>query len=169
MMSILDGSNYNVWKPRMRTYIKSIDTRCWNSILTGYSLPLLPDADGDLVPKPEVDWDNDERALNSYNEKALNAMYQFVDPHFFTLIQNYVAAKDAWAFLETHCEGTENVKGTKFRMLMAKFENMRMEEGYDVSSFFEKLINLSNQASNLGHPISNPVLCLLYTSDAADE
>ncbi|XP_073049472.1 uncharacterized protein [Primulina eburnea] len=54
---VLDGSNYALWKVKMRVFIKSIEERAWQRVLDGWSPPKLEDADGDTRLKPENAWE----------------------------------------------------------------------------------------------------------------
>ncbi|XP_073019421.1 uncharacterized protein [Primulina eburnea] len=54
---VLDGSNYALWKVKMRVFIKSIEERAWQRVLDGWSPPKIEDADGDTRLKPEKAWD----------------------------------------------------------------------------------------------------------------
>ena len=42
---ILDGSNYQFWKARVRTFIKSIDERAWQCVLKEWTQPTKPSSD----------------------------------------------------------------------------------------------------------------------------
>ncbi|XP_075480604.1 uncharacterized protein LOC142521258 [Primulina tabacum] len=57
---VLDGSNYALWKVKMRVFIKSIEERAWQRVLDGWSPPKIEDADGDTRLKPESTWTIDE-------------------------------------------------------------------------------------------------------------
>lgn len=124
----LDGTNYSVWKVKMRNYIKSIDERAWRAVLLRWTSPMEIGLGGDYVPKDELTWTNDELTVANYNSKALHAITSAVDITMFKLIQNFTAAKDAWDALQSHCEGNISVKQTKLRLLTTRFENLRMGE-----------------------------------------
>ena len=55
---ILCGSNYDMWKPRMVAYIKSLDNRAWKAILKGWTHPVIIGADNqptdELKPKVKL-------------------------------------------------------------------------------------------------------------------
>src|ERR1044072_2364082 len=85
---IPDGSNYDLWKPRMAAYIKSLDSRAWKSILNGWTHPVIIGEDdqptGDLNPKEDWSKEDDELALE--NSKSQNAIFNGVDKNIFRLI-----------------------------------------------------------------------------------
>ena len=46
---MLDKKNYAYWKVRVKAYIKSIDERVWQSILTRWSLPVTTNDETKVV------------------------------------------------------------------------------------------------------------------------
>ncbi|XP_073276448.1 uncharacterized protein [Primulina huaijiensis] len=152
---ILDGTNYSLWKVKIRYYIKSIDERAWQRVINGWTSPIMIDQDGDSLPKPETDWTADEVQNSNYNPKALNAIFTSVDMNTFSLITNCTSAKNAWDTLQRHCEGSESVRRTRLRMLTSKFEMMRMEESENIMDYDRRLREIANEVFNLGDPISN--------------
>ncbi|XP_073051184.1 uncharacterized protein [Primulina eburnea] len=152
---VLDGSNYALWKVKMRVFIKSIDERAWQRVLDGWSPPKLEDADGDTRLKPESAWTVDEVQSSNYNSKALNAIFSSVDTRMFNLITTHVCAKDAWEILQKHCEGSASVRKTRLRMVTSKFESLRMEDKESILEYDCRLRQLSNESHGLGDPIPN--------------
>ncbi|XP_073041764.1 uncharacterized protein [Primulina eburnea] len=152
---VLDGSNYALWKVKMRVFIKSIDERAWQRVLDGWSPPKLEDADGDTRLKPESAWTVDEVQSSNYNSKALNAIFSSVDTRMFNLITTSVCAKDAWEILQKHCEGSASVRKTRLRMVTSKFESLRMEDKESILEYDCRLRQLSNESHGLGDPIPN--------------
>ncbi|XP_073284718.1 uncharacterized protein, partial [Primulina huaijiensis] len=152
---VLDGTNYGLWKVKIRYYIKSIDERAWQRVINGWTPPKKEDKDGDSLIKPENDWTADEVQNSNYKSKALNAIFTSVDINMFSLITNCTSAKSAWDILQRHCEGYESVRRTRLRMLTSKFEMMRMEESENILDYDRRLREIANEAFSLGDPISN--------------
>ncbi|XP_075475714.1 uncharacterized protein LOC142510139 [Primulina tabacum] len=125
---VMDRSNYAFWKVKMRMYIKFIEKRAWKRVIDGWSPPRIVDADGDSRVKPEIAWANDEVHTSNFNSKTLDVIFAFVDLNVFSLITNFTSAKDTWDILQKHCEGLESVRRTKLRMLISKFESLKMVE-----------------------------------------
>ncbi|XP_075512784.1 uncharacterized protein LOC142548375 [Primulina tabacum] len=151
---VLDGSNYALWKVKMRVFIKSIEERAWQRVLDGWSPPKIEDADGD-TRQPESTWTIDEVQTSNFNSKALNAIFSSVDTRMFNLITNCVCAKEAWDILQKHCEGSESVRKTRLRMVASKFESLRMEDKESILEYDSRLRQLSNEAHSLGDLMSN--------------
>ncbi|XP_073120958.1 uncharacterized protein [Henckelia pumila] len=152
---ILDGSNYSIWKVRMRVYIKSIDEKAWQRVLQGWNPPRRTDGEGDFLLKPETEWNADETAASNMNNKALNAIFTSLDSNMFSLVTNCVCAKQAWEKLQMHCEGSDSVRRTKRRILTTQFENLRMEESETIDDYERRLRKIENEAIDLGDAISN--------------
>ena len=50
---ILDGSNYDYWKPCMVAFLKSLDSKAWRAANKGWEHPVIVGKDGNTTPKPE--------------------------------------------------------------------------------------------------------------------
>ncbi|XP_073049030.1 uncharacterized protein [Primulina eburnea] len=152
---VLDGTNYSLWKVKVRYYIKSLDERVWQRVINGWTPPLATDQEGDNRPKPENDWTADEVQNSNHNSKALNAIFTTVDMNMFSLITNCTSAKSACDILQCHCEGSESVRRTRLRLLTSKFEMMRMEESESILEYDRRLREIANEAFSAGEAISN--------------
>ncbi|XP_073025191.1 uncharacterized protein [Primulina eburnea] len=152
---VLDGSNYALWKVKMRVFIKSIEERAWLRVLDGWSPPKIEDTDGDTRLKPESTWTIDEVQTSNFNSRALNAIFSSVDTRMFNLITNCVCAKEAWDILQKHCEGYESVHKTRLRMVTSKFESLGMEDKESILEYDNRLRQLSNEAHSFGDPMPN--------------
>ncbi|KAL1194039.1 hypothetical protein V5N11_006465 [Cardamine amara subsp. amara] len=98
----LDGSNYGYWKIRMQSFISSVDGEAWNSVLVGYSYPLIGDAQGNMTKKARTLWTSDELKKDTSNAKALNAIYNAIDVGQFRMISSYKTTKEVPEALETN-------------------------------------------------------------------
>ncbi|XP_073038306.1 uncharacterized protein, partial [Primulina eburnea] len=152
---VLDGTNYSLWKVKIRYYIKSLDERAWQRVINGWTPPVATDQEGDNRPKPENDWTADEVQNSNHNSKALNAIFTSVDMNIFSLITNCTSAKSAWDILQCHCDGSESVRRTRLRMLTSKFEMMRMEESESILEYDRRLREIANEAFSAGESISS--------------
>lgn len=101
-------SNYDYWKMRTVTFLKSIDSKTWKAVLKDWKHPLVKDKDGkdttELKPEEELYKEEDEPALG--NSKALNVLFNGVDKNMFRLINNCNVTKEAWDIPRTTREGT---------------------------------------------------------------
>ncbi|WJX84054.1 hypothetical protein P8452_66664 [Trifolium repens] len=83
---VLNGSNYDFWKPRMIAFIKSMDPKAWKAIVTGWNHPIVSAEDGSSRLKGERDWTPKEETEPNNNSKSLNVIFNGVDENIFKLI-----------------------------------------------------------------------------------
>ena len=84
---ILDGSNYDYWKPRMVAFLKSLDNKAWKAVLTGWvHLVITKEGEATTDKKPEEQWSKEEDDLALGNSKALNAIFNGVDDACFSQV-----------------------------------------------------------------------------------
>ncbi|CAM9000924.1 unnamed protein product [Rhodiola kirilowii] len=150
---LLEGPNYGYWKARMKAFIKNVDEKAWRSVLTGWTAPLLATYEGKFVPKPEIEWSEQEERLAMGNAKALNAIFSAVDESIFKLILNCESAKEAWDTLSTHFEGTDKVKQSRIQMLTSRFGELKMHEDESIKDFNARVCDIVNEASTLGEAL----------------
>ena len=141
---VLDGSNYDYWKARMIAFIKSMDSKAWKAIVTGWNHPIVSAEDGSSILKDERDWTPEEETASSNNFKALNAIFNGVDENIFKLINTCTEAKQAWEILQIAHEGTSKVRMSKLQLLTSKFENLRMEDDETISEFNTRVRDIAN-------------------------
>src|ERR1044072_5086066 len=136
---VLDGTNYDYWKARMTTFLKSIDNKTWKAIVKGWTPPVNNTTEEGtsttISYKKEEDWTKevDEEALA--NSKALNAIFNGVDKNMLKLINTCTIAKEAWEILRTTHEGTSRVRMSRLQMLTTQFETLRMTEEQTIAEF----------------------------------
>ena len=91
---ILVGKNYSYCKPKMISFLKSLDGRAWRSVVVGWET-LMVRVDGQFVLKLEIDWTEVEEQASMKSSKTLNAIFSGVDLHVFKLINPCSSAKEA--------------------------------------------------------------------------
>jgi hypothetical protein len=157
---LLDGTNYDYWKPRMIAFLKSLDSRTWKAVLKGWEHPKILDANGvdTGVLKLEEDWSAAEDTASLGNSKALNALFNGVDKNMFRLIKKCTVAKNAWEILRTTHEGNAKVKSSRIQLLNTKFENLRMKEEESIHDFHMNLLEVDNSFEALGEKLSEEKL-----------
>ncbi|KAK2404703.1 gag-protease polyprotein [Trifolium repens] len=158
---LLNGSsNYDHWKSKMTAFLRSIDSKVWKVVLTGWERPTYASKEGTStgVLKPEVEWTPEEETAAHYNHKAIYALFNGVDTSVFKLIKNCVSAKEAWEILEKCYEGTTKVKQSKIQHLTSKFEALRMKDDESIQDFHLSLLDIANSFEALGEKISDDKL-----------
>ncbi|KAK2387055.1 gag-protease polyprotein [Trifolium repens] len=158
---LLTGSNnYDHWKSKMTAFLRSIDSKVWKVVLTGWDHPTHVSKEGTStgVQKPEVEWTPEEETAAHYNHKAIYALFNGVDTSVFKLIKNCVSAKEAWEILKTCYEGTTKVKQSKIQHLTSKFEGLRMKDDESIQDFHMTLLDIANSFEAMGEKMSDEKL-----------
>ena len=140
-----DGSNYALWKVRMRAFLYAIDKTMWDFVENGWVRPTIA----------KVEWDKAALALANANSKAINAIFYGVPTDEFHRISHVKTAKKAWTILETTYEGTKKVKDTKLQMLTTRFEEVKMSDDESFDSFYGRLKRIVIAKLNLGKKIED--------------
>ena len=112
----------------MKAFINPLDEKAWRAVLSGWSHPTVIDTEGKTTPKPKLEWTSEEDKLANCNSKAINAIFNAVNPNQFKLISTCESAKAAWDVLQTAYKGTDTVRLSRLQILTTKFENLRMRE-----------------------------------------
>ncbi|CAM9000494.1 unnamed protein product [Rhodiola kirilowii] len=150
---LLEGSNYASWKPKMKSFLKSLDEKAWKVVLIGWTQPMMESLTGEVVPKPEALWDDANEKASIGNSKAMNAIFSGVDENVLKLIINCEVAKEAWDILQIAYEGTDKVHNSRMQIVTTKFEDMKMKDSETILEFNARVLDLSNEAAALGNPI----------------
>ena len=124
----------------MKTFLKSIDERVWNSVDYGWEKPTTP------VSK----WQTSHKEATAFNSKVMNVIFNAVSIEEFKRISNVEIAHTTWNILQTVHEGTKAVKINKLQQLTTKFESIRMFDDESFDEFYAKLNDIVNSAYNLG-------------------
>ncbi|KAK2372230.1 putative mitochondrial protein [Trifolium repens] len=158
---LLTGSaNYDSWKSKMMAFLRSIDSKVWKVVLTGWEQPTYASKEGTStgIVKPEVEWTTEEEAVANQNHKAIYVLFNGVDTSVFKLIKNCVSAKEAWEVLQKCYEGTTKVKQSKIQHLTSKFEALRMKDDENIQDFHLSLLDIGNSFEALGEKMSDEKL-----------
>ncbi|KAK2417316.1 putative mitochondrial protein [Trifolium repens] len=158
---LLTGSaNYDAWKPKMMAFLRSIDSKVWKVVLTGWEQPTYASKEGTStgIVKPEVEWTTEEEAIANQNHKAIYALFNGVDTSVFKMIKNCVSAKEAWEVLQKCYEGTTKVKQSKIQHLTSRFEALKMKDDENIQDFHLKLLDIGNSFEALGDKMSDEKL-----------
>ena len=74
----------------MKSFLKSIDKRVWNSIEYGWEKPTTPVSE----------WQTSQKEAAAFNSKALNAIFNVVSMEEFKRISNVEVAHTTWNILD---------------------------------------------------------------------
>ncbi|KAA0040705.1 retrovirus-related Pol polyprotein from transposon TNT 1-94 [Cucumis melo var. makuwa] len=86
---LLDGGNYGYWKSQTEAFLMSLDMRSWRAVISGWEYPTEKDEACQTVQKSELKWTKDEDDVALGNSRALNALFNVVDPNIFCNAPNF--------------------------------------------------------------------------------
>ena len=89
----------------MKTFLKSINERVWNSVEYGWEKPTTP------VSK----WQTSQKEAAAFNSKIMNAIFNAVSMKKFKRISNVEVAHTAWNILQIVHEGIKTIKINKLQ------------------------------------------------------
>ena len=82
---LFNGQNYTYWKACMHIFVQALDYDMW-SIITSDPYYPIKTIDGIFIPKPENEWNDQDKKLAQLNAKAMNILYCALDPIEFNRI-----------------------------------------------------------------------------------
>ena len=130
----------------MKTFLKSLDERVWLAMETSWVRP-------DVVV---AEWSTTQKEATSFNNKAMNAIFNAISIEEFKRISNAEVAHTTLNILQTVHEGTKAVKINKLQQLTSRFESIRMADDESFNEFYVKLNDIVNSAFNLGEVYDQP-------------
>ena len=89
----------------MKAFLKFIDERVWNSV----------EYEWEKSTTPVSEWQTFQKEAATFNNKAMNAIFNAVSMEEFKKISNVEVAHIAWNILQTVHEGTNAVKINKLQ------------------------------------------------------
>ena len=147
-----DENNYAYQKVRIKSFLKFIDERVWNSIEYGW----------EKSTTPVSEWQTFQKEAAAFNSKVMNAIFNTVSMEEFKGISNIEVTHTAWNILQTVHEGTKVIKINKLQQLTIRFKSIRMSDDECFDEFYAKLNDIVNSAYNLGEIYDQPKILGRY-------
>jgi hypothetical protein len=119
-----DGHKYVFWSIRMKTYIQAYRFQVWQSVVDGYTTPIVPPTNEKVVK------------LGENNFKAKNSPLNGLSDTVFTKVAHCKSAKEIWDKLQNIDEGDTKVKATKIQTYRGQFEQIKMKEDDNIEAYF---------------------------------
>ena len=117
----------------MKSFLKSIDEKVWLSVENGWERPTT--AIGE--------WTTAQKEVASFNNKAMNAIFNAISMEEFKRISNVEIAHIAWNILQTVHEGIKAIKINKLQQLTSRFKSIRLSDDESCDEFYAKLNDIS--------------------------
>ena len=141
-----DGQKYSFWSIRMRTYIQAQGFQVWQSIVDGYTT---------LATPPTYD---KEVKFGENNSKEKNALLNGLSDTIFTKFAHCKSTKEIWDKLRNIYEGDTKFKEAKLQTYRGQFEQLKMKEYENISSYFLRVNQTVNAIIGLGEEIKESVI-----------
>ena len=100
----------------MKTYIHAQGFEIWQSIVDGYTTPVVPPTNEKAMK------------LGQNNSKDKNEFLNGLSETVFTKFAHCKSAKDIWDKLQNMYEGDSKVKASKLQTYRGQFEQLKMKE-----------------------------------------
>ena len=136
-----DGNNYDYWKVRMMSYLKSLSRKMWTIVMDGY---VILD-EKNLTPRDE---END-----LLNDQAMNVLFSALNVSEFNRVKNLKVANEIWKKLMEIHEGTSSVEDAKLYVLKEKFSEFAMKKEEGVPEIFNRLNDIVNELKDFGFEV----------------
>jgi hypothetical protein len=136
-----DGQKYAFWSIRMKAYIQAQGFQVWQSIVDGYTTPAVPPTSDKAVK------------LSENNSKAINALLNGLGDTVFTKVAHCKSAKEIWDKLQNIYEGDSKVKTAKLQTYRGQFEQLKMKEDEDITTYLLQVDETVNAIIRLGEEI----------------
>lgn len=153
-----DGKDYNIWKNKMKAFIKSKDPLEWDIVQRGIRPRVVSSSkDEDIKKLVEYETISDADILKreALDAKAVYSLYCALSPSEYNRISSCETAKEIWDRLHVTYEGTDRVKETKIIILLQQYETFKMKPDESVTDMFSRFTDIVNGLAYLGQPVSD--------------
>jgi hypothetical protein len=133
-----DGTSYGYWKAKMCAHLKLMNRKIWEVVEKKFEVA--------NAKRPIA---NEEEKLQ-FNDIALSAIHDAIDPKVFEQIKDLENAHEAWKRLEESFEGTQAIKDAKLYILKDKLTSFKVQEGDTIPKMFYRLQVIANDLKSLG-------------------
>jgi hypothetical protein len=96
--------------------------------------------------------------LGQNNSKAKNALMNGLSEMAFTKVSHCKSAKEIWNKLQNIYEGDSKVKAAKFQTYEGQFEQLKMKEDENISTYFLQVDETVNAIIGLREEIKESVI-----------
>ena len=129
----------------MRTNIQAQGFQVWQSIVDGYTAPIVPPTN------------DKEVKLSENNSKAKNALLNGLSDTVFTKVAHCKSTKDIWDKLQ-NIYGDSKVKEAKLQTYRGQFKQLKMKEYEDIAAYFLRVDETVNAIIGLGKEIEESII-----------
>jgi len=133
-----DGTNFNLRKGRMKCHLRCMGVAYWTMVTTQY----VPPQGGPKTQNEITDAEN--------NLQTMEALLSSLSDSELSNVIDLPTAFEIWQKLELLHEGDKYVKSARLRSLKRKFENLKMREDENITTFMPRVNELVCGIRNVG-------------------
>ena len=146
---MLKPGEYELWKMRIRQYIRMIDFNMWNVIANGDSLP-QKGPDGKEIPIKSAE----ENSVRKMEIKAHSILLMGIPNEFQLDFDGCETAKALMDAVEFIFGGNDATKKSRKNMLKHQFENFSATSGEKLDGTYNRLNQLVSHLKLVGYVVS---------------
>jgi hypothetical protein len=122
----------------MKTYIQAHRFEIWQSIVDGYTAPVVLPTNDKVVK------------LDQNDSKSINALLNGLGEMVFTKVAHCKYAKEIWDKLRNIYKGDSKFKEAKIQTYRGQFEQLKMKEHENIVAYFLRVNETLNAILGLG-------------------
>ncbi|KAK8947207.1 hypothetical protein KSP39_PZI006814 [Platanthera zijinensis] len=149
---VFEGDAYDYWSKQMRIFFLS--QGLWDLVQNGYSQSPASTSSTTSTSDKAVPEDLAATQLTLDNQKrdakALLCIQQGVGRTILPLIIDATTSQEAWEILKLEYRGSERVISIRLTLLWRDFDNLIMNTGESVQSYFSRTTSVVNQIRTYG-------------------
>jgi hypothetical protein len=130
----------------VKTYLTHLGVDIWYSVVNGYVIP------------NNAPTDPNEKKLMSCNSKDRHVILAALAPNIARKLMGCRTSKHAWDKLKSIYEGDPKVKQVKLQRHRAEFENLKMNEKEDITTYLLIVDEVVNAIRGLGEELDESLV-----------
>jgi hypothetical protein len=130
----------------MKTYIQAQGFQVLQSIVDGYTTPIVPPTNDKAMK------------LGENNSKDINEFLNGLSDTVFTKVAHCKFPKEIWDKLRNIYEGDSKFKEAMLQTYRGQFEQLKMKEDEDITTYFLRVDETVNEIIGLGEEIEESVI-----------
>ncbi|VFQ88262.1 unnamed protein product [Cuscuta campestris] len=147
------------WKIMMEAHLYALHDCMWMVLEDGplkiqmenlERNPTNPDV-VQYIPKPKEKWDDRDCKKHNLDNVAKAAIFKTLDPITFSKIKHLETAMEIWQGLGKLCEGSEDLRKQKIKVLLEKFKSFKMLPGESFDMLDERFHKILNDLASLNN------------------
>jgi len=127
-------------------------------IVNGPYIPVKGATDGKTVPKEPKEFNSDNFRKVEKNAKAKKLLYFGLGPDEYTRISECESAKEVWNALQIAHEGTNQIKQSRIKLLVRKYELFEMSNEETIMEMYTRFTHIINELKSFGKSFTSEEL-----------